>query len=123
VVPGETRELVMDDFMKALNTLDLMSEAELSWMKRPTPFLEPYISKRTEFVKAFIFKHKDILGHQDPIVYGESVGDFNLFGKIMPTIVCGPSSQDWHSPNEFVSMDSIIRVRNLYLDYLKSISK
>jgi di/tripeptidase len=58
---------------------------------------------------------------EDNIVYGESVGDFNLFGKAMPTVVYGPAAQDWHSPNEFVLVDSIVRVRDLYVKYLKSI--
>jgi acetylornithine deacetylase/succinyl-diaminopimelate desuccinylase-like protein len=123
VVPGETKELVMDDFIKTLKPLDIMSELQFSWMKRPTPFLEPYITKKNEFVKAFIFAHKETLDLEQNIVYGESVGDFNLFGKVMPTVVCGPSGQDWHSPNEFVFIDSVVRVRNLYLDYMKSVAK
>ena len=122
VVPGETQELVMDDFVKALKPLEIQSKLKFTWMKRPTPFLEPYITERTELVKAFIFKQREISGSSDDnIVYGESVGDFNLFGKAMPTIVYGPAAQDWHSPNEFVLVDSIVRVRDIYERYLKSI--
>ena len=122
VVPGETQELVMDDFIKALKPLEIKSKLKFSWMKRPTPFLEPYITERTELVKTFIFLEKDHSGSsEDSIVYGESVGDFNLFGQAMPTIVYGPAAQDWHSPNEFVLVDSIVRVRDLYMKYLKSI--
>jgi len=123
VVPGETRELVMDDFKKILTTLDIMSELTFTWTERPTPFLEPYVTKRSEFVKAFIFAHKDHMGLDENIVYGESVGDYNLFGKVIPTVVCGPEGQDWHSPNEFVYMNSVIRVRDLYLEYMKAIAK
>jgi acetylornithine deacetylase/succinyl-diaminopimelate desuccinylase-like protein len=122
VVPGETQELVMDDFVKALRSLEIQSKLKFSWMKRPTPFLEPYITERTELVKAFIFMQREVTGSkEDNIVYGESVGDFNLFGKIMPTIVYGPSAQDWHSPNEFVQMDSIVKVRDMYMKYLRSV--
>jgi succinyl-diaminopimelate desuccinylase len=122
VVPGETQELVMDDFIKALKPLEIQSKLTFSWMKRPTPFLEPYITERTELVKTFIYLQREVSGSsEDNIVYGESVGDFNLFGKAMPTIVYGPAAQDWHSPNEFVLMDSIVRVRDLYVKYLKSV--
>lgn len=123
VVPGETKEMIMDDFKKSLSQLDLMSELRFSWMDRPTPFLEPYITDRTELVKAFLFTHKEEMRIEDNIVYGESVGDFNLFGKIMPTIVCGPAGKEWHSPNEYVSVSSVTKVRDLYLTYLRSIAK
>lgn len=124
VVPGETKELVMDDFIKALKPLEMQSKLKFSWMKRPTPFLEPYITERTELVKAFIFTEREVSGStEENIVYGESVGDFNMFGKVMPTVVYGPAAQDWHSPNEFVLMDSIVRVRDLYVKYLKGIIK
>jgi acetylornithine deacetylase/succinyl-diaminopimelate desuccinylase-like protein len=122
VVPGETQELVMDDVIKALRPLEIQSKLKFSWMKRPTPFLEPYITERTELVKTFMFMQREVSGSNvDNVVYGESVGDFNLFGKAMPTIVYGPAAQDWHSPNEFVLVDSIVRVRDLYMSYLKSI--
>jgi acetylornithine deacetylase/succinyl-diaminopimelate desuccinylase-like protein len=123
VVPGETKELVMDDFKKILKSLDIMSELSFNWMERPTPFLEPYITKRSNLVKAFIFAHKEHINLDENIVYGESVGDYNLFGKVMPTVVCGPEGQDWHSPNEFVYLRSITRVRDLYLGYMRAIAK
>ena len=45
------------------------------------------------------------------IIYGASVGDYNIFGNLLPTIVYGPSGQYHHSANEYVELDS---VRSVY---------
>ena len=45
------------------------------------------------------------------IIYGASVGDYNIFGNLLPTIVYGPRGQYHHSANEYVELDS---VRSVY---------
>jgi acetylornithine deacetylase/succinyl-diaminopimelate desuccinylase-like protein len=123
IVEGETKEMIIDDFKKAFLPLGLKSGIEFRWMKRPTPFLEPFMTKRTVYVTTFLMAAKANLppeaGNE---VYGESVGDYNLFGARMPTIVCGPSGGDWHSPNEYVDIESIVRVRDLYIHFLEGMT-
>jgi len=121
-VIGETKEQIMRDFEEMLNNLQLKCSFELTGMRRETPFLEPYLLEiNNPWAKKFLTSYKKFYGNEPEIAYGKSVGDFNAFGKIMPTIVFGPKGENAHGPNEFVYIDSIVRCRDLYLKSLESI--
>jgi acetylornithine deacetylase/succinyl-diaminopimelate desuccinylase-like protein len=121
-VPGEDKNRIMGDFDALLKKLDLNCEYKLSFMKRDTPFLKPYIlDSENPWAKKFLLAYRDSYEKQPEISYGKSVGDFNAFGNLMPTIVFGPSGENIHGPNECVFMDSIERCRNLYLKFISQI--
>jgi acetylornithine deacetylase/succinyl-diaminopimelate desuccinylase-like protein len=121
-VPGENKKKIMDDFDNLLKKLDINCEYKLSFMKRETPFLEPYIlNSENPWAKKFLFIYRESYGKDPMIIYGKSVGDFNAFGNLMPTIVFGPSGENIHGPNECVYMDSIERCRNLYIKFISEI--
>jgi acetylornithine deacetylase/succinyl-diaminopimelate desuccinylase-like protein len=118
-VIDENKEQVMHDFEEMLNNLQLKCSYELHWMKRETPFLEPYILEiDNPWAKRFLKTYQGFYGKEPVIAYGKSVGDFNAFGKLMPTIVFGPKGENAHGPNECVFLDSIIRCRDFYLKFL-----
>ncbi len=121
-VPGEDKKKVMEDFDNLLKNLDLKCEYKLSFMKRETPFLEPYIlDSENPLAKKFLLVYRDSYVKDPEISYGKSVGDFNAFGNLMPTIIFGPSGENIHGPNECVFMDSIVRCRDLYLKFISGI--
>ncbi len=121
-VPGEDKKKIMEDFNDLLKKLDLNCEYKISFMKRETPFLEPYIlNSENPWVKKFQLAYGDSYGKYPEISYGKSVGDFNAFGNLMPTIVFGPSGENIHGPNECVFTDSILRCRELYLKFISGI--
>jgi acetylornithine deacetylase/succinyl-diaminopimelate desuccinylase-like protein len=121
-VIGENKEQVMSDFEKMLKNLQLKCSYELNWMKRETPFLEPYsLEVDNPWAKKFLKAYQEFYGKEPDIAYGKSVGDFNAFGKLMPTIVFGPIGENVHGPNECVYLDSIIRCRDLYLKFLTQV--
>ncbi len=121
VVPGETKSMIKNDFNSALTNLDVQSEIRVSFMKRETPFLKPYlIDMKNEMIKSFCTEYKKFYG-KIKIVYGKSVGDYNLFAEKMPTIVFGPNGENTHASDEFVYTDSILRCRDLYLTFLRSL--
>jgi acetylornithine deacetylase/succinyl-diaminopimelate desuccinylase-like protein len=121
VVPDETKKMILNDFKNALTNLDIKSEIRVSFMKRETPFLKPYLTDmKDEMVKGFCSEYKKFYGTTE-IVYGKSVGDYNLFAEKMPTIVFGPKGESIHAPDEFVYTDSILRCRDLYLKFLRSL--
>jgi len=123
VVPGETRDSVMEEFTGLLESADIDCDAEISWHSRSTPFLEPYEwSIENGFVKDFASLYIERYGGLKP-VYGQSVGDFNAFGKMMPTVVYGPKGSNWHASNEYVFTDSLIRVSDFYVNLLRRIGE
>jgi acetylornithine deacetylase/succinyl-diaminopimelate desuccinylase-like protein len=118
-VVGEEKEEIRNDIKKIIATLDLKGICSLDWMERKTPFLEPYIiDVDSPWAKRFLSCYKEFFGKEADISYGKSVGDFNAFGKIMPTIVFGPNGENAHAPNECVYLDSVIRCRDFYRDFL-----
>ncbi|UCG69378.1 MAG: M20/M25/M40 family metallo-hydrolase [Thermoplasmata archaeon] len=121
-VMGESKKQIKNDFEELLKTMDIKSSYEISFMKRETPFLEPYILEENDpWAIKFKSVYRKLYEKEPDIVYGKSVGDFNAFGKIMPTIVFGPKGENLHGPNECVYIDSIERCRNFYLKFLDSI--
>jgi succinyl-diaminopimelate desuccinylase len=88
-------------------------------MKRETPFLEPYLLQvDNPWASRFLSTYKEFYKKEPNIGYGRSVGDFNAFGKHMPTIVFGPAGENAHAPNECVFIDSIKRCRDFYLRFI-----
>jgi acetylornithine deacetylase/succinyl-diaminopimelate desuccinylase-like protein len=119
VVFGETQEVVLRDFDKLLSTLNIRSTYKLSFTPRETPYLEPYLTDPAHpLVQVFIDSYRTFYGKPAEIMYGKSVGDYNLFGQKMQTVVYGPIGERFHSADEFVYIDSIIRCRNFYLSVL-----
>jgi acetylornithine deacetylase/succinyl-diaminopimelate desuccinylase-like protein len=118
-VTGETQEQIMKDFDELLKKLDLRCSYLLSWMKRDTPFLEPYLLDSDHpWARSFLSAYSSFYKKEAEVAYGKSVGDFNAFGQIMPTIVFGPSGENVHGPNECVFMDSIKRCRDFLLEFI-----
>ena len=115
VVPGESRDDVMRDFLSIAGD---ECRTEIMWHPRKTPFLEPYeYSADDGLIGEFSSLYRE--RYDAPPIYGESVGDFNAFGKRMPTVVYGPKGENWHSADEYVIVDSVERVARLYYDFLK----
>jgi acetylornithine deacetylase/succinyl-diaminopimelate desuccinylase-like protein len=118
-VPGEDKNQIISEFDKLLQKQDLECEVKLKFMGRKTPFLEPYIlDEENKWAKRFLSMYREFYQKEPDVGYGKSVGDFNAFGKYMPTIVFGPAGENAHGPNECVYMDSIIRCRDFYRKFL-----
>jgi succinyl-diaminopimelate desuccinylase len=116
IIPGEDKEIIMGDFRDLMKDIDLNCQYELSFMERGTPFLEPYIlEKESHWAQKFTWAFKEFYKKDPEIGYGRSVGDFNAFGKNIPTIVFGPSGENAHAPNECVYIDSVKRCRDFYM--------
>lgn len=121
-VIGEDKIQIMNDFEELLKGLNLKCSFELSWMKRETPFLEPYIlDAQNPWAKKFLSAYKEFYQKEPEVTYGKSVGDFNAFGKLMPTVVFGPKGENVHGPNECVYIDSIKRCRDFYLEFVNGL--
>jgi acetylornithine deacetylase/succinyl-diaminopimelate desuccinylase-like protein len=121
-IPNEDENQILSDLDTLLQKLDLNSKYDLSLMKRETPYLEPYfLDENSSWAKKFLSSYEEFYERTPQIGYGKSVGDFNAFGKYMPTIVFGPSGENPHSPNECVYIDSILRCRDFYLKFIDNL--
>ena len=119
---GEDKKQVRNDFEELLKKMNLKCSYELSWMKRETPFLEPYIlDANNPWAVKFLSSYKEFYKKEPEVTYGKSVGDFNAFGILIPIIVFGPKGENVHGPNECVYLDSIKMCRDFYLKFLNEL--
>lgn len=120
-IPGESKNSLMADMRSFLDKIKLGERAEIRWMRRPTPFLKPYVTKHTPIVDFLIREHGRFF--KAGIGYGRSVGDYNLFTLRMPTAVLGPRGAHWHTKQEYVEVDSIERCHKFYKRFLDRLDK
>lgn len=134
---------VVREFRQGIGKLE--AEVEIDLVDREVPFLEPYACAAEEpFIREFV----DSIGSQtelepgrqpemevgigsgrtgdiqnDPFLYGASVGDYNIFGNILPTIVYGTVGRNHHSADEYVEIGSIRRVHSQLSNWLETLCK
>lgn len=124
-----TGEEVISELHGTLKDLDV--NLEISLVDREVPFLKPYACHPDDpFISSFVGQitgapssQSEQTGSTDPsFLYGESVGDYNIFGNLVPTIVYGPRGGHHHSANEYVWESSVIGVHDRLSNWLDSMS-
>jgi acetylornithine deacetylase/succinyl-diaminopimelate desuccinylase-like protein len=121
-VTGETQKMVKNDFDSVLRRLPIKSKIDLSFADRKTPFLEPYITdRRNGFVRKFIRMFRTQYRREPKIASARSVGDYNVFGARMPTVVFGPIGKGSHSIEERLDVRSLSRCERFLAEYLESL--
>lgn len=82
---------------------------------RPTPFLEPFlVDQNSTFLKIASDSVNEIY-NEFVYNYGQSVADENIFGFLnIPTLTIGPLADNHHSSEEWVSLDSIEKLSDIY---------
>ncbi len=126
VVIGESWEQVEAELRRLAERLNLGAELEIEKFPRPTPDMLPYITRENnKFVRLFKRVHSALLGEGPEVTYGQSVGDFNYFATYLgkPTLVYGPVGGNWHASDEWVSVSSVRRVKQVYLAYLRALAR
>ncbi len=116
VVPEDTSEAVISDIRQLAGSLNSPAIFEVGLNKeRPTPFLKPYLTSSTPLVERFL----EIAGAKK--VYGRSVGDYNAFAKAMPTVVYGPTGNNWHSADEWLDVASLDECFDVHMRFFETL--
>ncbi|RKU14672.1 hypothetical protein C6501_07970 [Candidatus Poribacteria bacterium] len=115
-VPGETREVAVNDMRELIDSLGLTSQVDI---ETPPPCYDPYfLDEDLEIVSCFTDSYKSVLG-QDPYFSGHrGIVDANVFvaeGGI-PTVVFGPRGANHHCPGEYVEMSTLVPTAHVLAD-------
>ncbi len=116
IVPGETVEGVIRDMEELIESLDLDARVEV---KTKPPLYSPYLLDRDEpLVKLFEETYKDILGEAPHFQHSSSITDANTFAGEggIPCIHMGPRGVGSHHKNEYVLVDSLPVVTEVYTE-------
>lgn len=89
---------------------------------RATPWLPPYQTGRGHsLVQAFL---RSVRRSGTPLRIEEQrgVGDFNVFGSVLPTVVYGPKGEGAHGETESVNLPSFRRCLAVYRNFLAGLT-
>jgi len=123
LVPPETKTFVLKQMRELIAKLNLRSEVKVEFVNRKTQFLMPYFTPENDkFVQVASGVVKE---HYNNVMYsyGLSVGDENYFGARLgiPSVVIGPKGGNAHCSNEWVSLQSIQKLTDIYTEILNRV--
>lgn len=98
---------------------------KIDFIKRDTPFLNSYeIKKDNNYLLALKDSIDQILRKNPVLYFRSSVADENIFGANGITVLgLGPDGANAHSPNEWVSLNSLERLNQILLDFLVRVDR
>ena len=109
----------------ALNgTLDRRAAVTVYVKKRPTPYLEPYMTDiRNAHVSKIMALQRRISGRDIEFSYGRSVADENVFANALgiPNVTIGPRGGNEHTANEWVSKRSLGQIATLFREIAENV--
>lgn len=121
LVPPETAKQARADLVELLDGVGLKVGYDLRFIDRPTPFLDPYVLTGNEPPVAHLLRTYEEHFHAEPAVtYAHSPGDYNVFARVAPTVVLGPTGDNLHRGDEWVGTESLLRVAGFVAAWLRA---
>lgn len=123
----ETRESIINEIEETIRKADIPCDYKISFRKAPSDTTDgflPYVFKKSDdFVEEFIESIVDVSGKQPTLNHFSSIGDFNYVGSRLkiPTLVFGPNGKNYHSPDEYVLIDSVVKTSEVLYNFFKKL--
>ncbi len=117
ILPGQSVGQAVEDIEALIRSLPIESKWRVSWDDRPTPAPAPYIvDPGSKFVRSARKRVEEQLGRPVRHALARSVADTNHFAVTggIPTLVYGPEGGNTCQANEYVSIESTLRVARAY---------
>jgi acetylornithine deacetylase/succinyl-diaminopimelate desuccinylase-like protein len=115
--PGETEDEVRKRLISYLQrTEGLKAEVSIKPMKRPTPFMEPYLlDENSDLLRVLRDSFARSLNSEPIVDVHRSVSEANYLNNIakIPSVIIGPDGGNRHSSDEFVYIDSVVKLTNI----------
>ncbi len=117
ILPGQSVDQAVRDIEAMIRSLAIESGWRVTWDDRPTPAPAPYIvDSGSKFVQSARKRVEEQLGRPVRYALARSVADTNHFAVTggIPTLVYGPEGGNTCQANEYVSIESTLRVARAY---------
>jgi acetylornithine deacetylase/succinyl-diaminopimelate desuccinylase family protein len=123
IIRGEDKDYIEKEFKAALQKANIKSEANLQFREDPYEGdggYKPYIVDEDNYYTESLMKSiQEVTGKKTQIEYFSSIGDFNNIASCgIPTFVFGPDGGNFHSPDEYVLIDSVVLTSKVIYDFL-----
>jgi succinyl-diaminopimelate desuccinylase len=123
LVPGESIKYAINDMQRLADSLSLKSTVEID--VKP-PKYEPYISSKDEpLMKILDSVYRQVMGKAPLYEYAYGITNANIFQgeQGIPCIHIGPQRGGAHQPNEYVKLEWLPPISEIYtrmaIDYLQ----
>lgn len=127
VTLGEDRNYLRKEVEKAIERAGIQGKATITFRDAPHPEcagFKPYVvSESNPYTRAIKESIMLTTGKEANIDYFSSVGDFNYLGSRtkLPTYVIGPSGKNYHSADEYVELDTVVKTEEVIYNFLKQV--
>lgn len=92
--------------------------------ERKTPYLEPFVIDEKDTFLNVVTQSVSNVYKEFSYSYGKSVSDENVFGALgIPTLTVGPLGDNHHSSEEWVSIESLEKLTQIYKLVLEELDK
>lgn len=129
VVRGEDKDYLIKEVDEAAKRANIKSEYKIEFREAPHEGIDgfkPYtVDEDNQFTKLLQETIKEVTGTYGTIAYFSSMGDFNYLGTRTgaPTFIFGAYGQNYHSPDEWVSIDSLVKTAQVIYCLLAKLLK
>ncbi|QZY53914.1 M20 family metallopeptidase [Crassaminicella profunda] len=124
IVRGEDKAYLEKELYEAVKRADIKSEVKMIFREGPShesQGFNPYIVEENQpYVNQIIESIENVCNEKPQIAYFSSIGDFNYLGSRLkvPTFVFGANGGNYHTANEYVEIDSVIKTAHVVYEFL-----
>jgi succinyl-diaminopimelate desuccinylase len=124
VTIGEDKNYIRKEFDEAVKKANIKGKATLEFREAPHKdcdgFLPYVVSESNPYTQSFKQSVLSVTNTNAKIEYFSSVGDFNYLGARakLPTFVFGPDGENYHSADEYVDLNTVVKTAEVIYDYL-----
>mgnify|MGYP003730081787 CR=1 FL=1 len=123
IIHPEDNQSILNKLNLVLNQINTQFNFsyEIRIKKRATPYLNGYeLKKNNKYLKIMIKVVKNVT-NKTPIPYfRSSIADENIFGyHKVPVLSVGPIGDNAHAANEWVSLKSILTLKEITINFIK----
>jgi len=113
LVPGESAAGAVQDMESLVESLNLKATVDV---RLKPPQYEPFLMRRDEaIVKIFHDVYRDEMGVEPIYTHSAGITDANVFGeRAIPCLHLGPARGNVHQPDEYVDLDWLERLPEMY---------
>ncbi len=125
IVRGEDRSYLRREIDQAIKRAGIKAKASIKFRDAPhseNAGFRPYVvSKTNPYTKIIDESIVSVTGEKSNIAYFASIGDFNYLGSRVkvPTYVFGPDGANFHTADEYVNIDSVVKTSEVIYAFLK----
>lgn len=125
VVRGEDKEYLIKEVDEVAKRAGIRCKYEVVFREAPHEGIDggfmPYvIDEDNQYLKFLQESVKEVTGQYGRISYFSSIGDFNYLGTRLgaPVFIFGPYGENYHSSDEWVSIESTVKTTEVIYDLL-----